>query len=74
MFGSKNYVCLNNERIITDKYYFDRNWYDIQTGNMLDESNVTEKTKKELIKYENEMKKILDLSMSVTLNNLLQRK
>ena len=41
---------------------------------MLDESNVTEKTKKELIKYENEMKKILDLSMSVTLNNLLQRK
>ena len=74
MFGSKNYVCLNNERIITDKYYFDRNWYDIQTGNMLDESNVTEETKKELIKYENEMKKILDLSMSVTLNNLLQRK
>ena len=27
MFENKDYVCLNNERIINDKYYFDENWY-----------------------------------------------
>ena len=72
MFDSKNYVCLNNERIITDKYYYDGNWYEIDNGKMIDLNSIDENLKQELKKYEDEMKDVLDLSMSVTLGNLLQ--
>lgn len=74
MFASKNYICLNNERIITDKYYYDGNWYEIETGNQVDLNSIDDNTKKELEKYEDEMKKTLDLSRSIVLNNLLQEK
>ncbi len=74
MFDSKNYVCLNNERIITDKYYYDGNWYEIESGNQVNLNSIDNKTREELEKYENEMRNILDLSMSITLNNLLQNR
>ncbi len=71
MFASKNYVCLNNERILTDKYYFDGNWYKIENGEMLDLNAIDEELKQELQKYEDEMHEELDLSISLSINNLL---
>ena len=65
MLGNKNFVCLNNERIITDKYYFDEKWHDINSGN---EVPITE----ELDKYYNYMKDELDISKSVILYDMLK--
>ena len=65
MLGNKNFVCLNNERIITDKYYFDEKWHDINSGN---EIPITE----ELDKYYNYMKEELDISKSVILYDMLK--
>lgn len=65
MLGNKNFVCLNNERIITDKYYFDEKWHDINSGN---EISITE----DLDKYYNYMKEELDISKSVILYDLLK--
>ncbi len=65
MLGNKNFVCLNNERIITDKYYFDEKWHDINSGN---EVPITE----ELNKYYNYMKDELDISKSVILYDMLK--
>ena len=62
---NKNFVCLNNERIITDKYYFDEKWHDINSGN---EISITE----DLDKYYNYMKEELDISKSVILYDLLK--
>ena len=65
MLGNKNFVCLNNERIITDKYYYDGDWYEINTGNEINETE-------ELKKYHEFMQKELDISRSVILNNMLK--
>ena len=65
MLGNKNFVCLNNERIITDKYYYDGDWYEINTGNEIKETE-------ELKKYHEYMQKELDISKSVILNNMLK--
>jgi len=73
MFASKNYVCLNNERIITDKYYFDGNWCEIETGKMLDMNNINYNLKQDLQKYEKEMHEQIDLSISLSINNLLAK-
>lgn len=73
MFGSKNYVCLNNERIITDKYYFDGDWYEISNGNKLDLNTLSKDEKQRLDNYYNEMKLQLDLSISISINNLLKK-
>ncbi|MEI3356325.1 MAG: hypothetical protein V8R81_04585 [Clostridia bacterium] len=71
MFGSKEFVSLNNERIITNRYYYDENWYDIKTGNQLDMKSLDDDTKELLERYYNYMKKELEISNSVTINNLL---
>ena len=65
MLGNKDFVCLNNERIITDKYYFDEKWHDINSG---DEMPMTG----ELEKYYNYMKEELDISKSVILYDMLK--
>lgn len=71
IFASKEFVSLNNERIITNKYYYDENWYDIKTGNQLDMKSLDEDIKELLERYYNYMKKELEISNSVTINNLL---
>lgn len=71
MFGSKEFVSLNNERIITNRYYYDENWYDMKTGNQLDMESLDDDTKELLERYYNYMKKELEISNSVTINNLL---
>lgn len=68
MFYNKNFVCLNNERIITDKYYYNGEWYNIETGNNIDKIKI-----QELDDYYNFMTAELDLSISININNLLKK-
>ncbi len=72
IFSNKDAVYLNNERIITKKYYYDEQWYDIQTGEKLDWEKLEIETKEKLNKYYQEMKKQLDISNSVIIHNLLK--
>lgn len=72
MFESKDFVCLNNERIINDKYYFDENWYEIETGKEVDIESLEKEEKEKLESYYNNMKKELDISISISIYNLLK--
>lgn len=72
MFTNKDVVYLNNERIITSKYYYDEQWYDRETGEMLNFEEQKEETKNLLEAYYQEMKKQLDISNAVIIHNLLQ--
>lgn len=72
MFASKDFVCLNNERIITSRYYYDEEWYDIKTGETLNWKELDEDTKELLNEYYQDMKIELDISNSISINNLLK--
>lgn len=72
MFASKDFVCLNNERIITSRNYYDEEWYNIQTGEALNWEELDEDTKELLNEYYQDMKIELDISNSVSINNLLK--
>lgn len=72
MFGNKDFVCLNNERIITSRYYYDENWYDIKTGELLNWDELEEDTKNLLNEYYQSMKVELAISNSVSIHNLLK--
>lgn len=72
MFANKDFVCLNNERIITSRYYYDEEWYDIKTGEILNWEELDEDTKKLLNEYYQDMKMELDISSSVSIHNLLK--
>ena len=74
MFGSKDFVCLNNERIIAENYYYDEQWYDNATGNQIDIENLNEIEKQRLNEYYNDMKTELDISLSISVNNLLKNR
>lgn len=65
MLAKKDFICLNNERIITDKFYYDELWYDIETGEIVEEND-------ELKKYRDFMQKELEISKSIVLENLLK--
>ena len=71
MFANKPFICLNNERIITPKYYYDEKWYDIPTGQEVDMEIIDEDTKEMLNRYYDDMKIELDISNSISVNNLL---
>ena len=64
MLAKKDFICLNNERIVTDKFYYDENWFSIETGEI--EEN------EELKKYYDFMQKELEISKSIVLENLLK--
>ncbi len=65
MLARKDFICLNNERIVTKDYYFDENWYDIHTGEIVEPNE-------DLKKYYDYMKTELDISKSIVLENLLK--
>lgn len=65
MLAKKDFICLNNERIVTDKFYYDELWYDIETGEIVEEND-------ELKKYYKFMQKELEISKSIVLENLLK--
>ena len=72
MFGRKDFVCLNNERIISSRYYYDEKWYDIYTGEEVNMENIDEDTREMLDRYYYDMKLELDISNSISINNLLK--
>ena len=74
MFGSKEFVLLNNERIIGSNYYYDESWYDISTGELVDMELENQDVKELLDRYYNNMKLELEISNSVGINNLLKNR
>lgn len=72
VFKGKDFVCLNNERIITSRYYFDEDWYNIKTGKKVNIEQLDEDEKRLLDRYYKNMKTELAISNSISLNNLLK--
>ena len=72
MFASKDFVSLNNERIISSRYYYDEIWYEISTGQAMDFENLDEDTRRLLERYERQMRTELEISNSISINNLLR--
>ena len=72
MFASKDFVSLNNERIISSRYYYDEVWYEISTGQAVDFETLDEDTRKLLERYERQMRTELEISNSISINNLLR--
>lgn len=72
MFSNKNFVGINNGIVITDKYFYNGNWYIIETGEMFDINNVSEELKTQLLYYIDCLQKELDISMSINILNLLK--
>ncbi len=65
MLAKKDFICLNNERIVTEDFYYDENWYKIETGEMVQEDE-------KLKKYHEYMETELEISKSIVLENLLR--
>ena len=72
MWGTKDFACLNNGIIVTDKYYYNGEWYDKSTGEKIDMNNITQEEKKLFDDYIRYMEEELTISNSVVLNNLLR--
>lgn len=72
MFSNKDFVCLNNGRIITDKYFYDGDWYSIDSGELLDLDNMPEEEVCKLNDYCDSLQKELDISLSINILNLLK--
>ena len=72
MFESKDFVSLNNGRIISSRYYYDGDWYEISNGQKIDLENESQDVKELLLKYERFMNTEIELSNSVIINNLLK--
>ena len=73
MFSSKDFACINNGRIITDKYFFDGDWYLIENGEKLNLENMQEEETEKLKYYEDCLQKELDISLSINILNLLKK-
>lgn len=74
IFESKDFICLNNERIITQDYYYNGNWYNIQTGEQVKIEEIPQEQKEKLENYYNYMKRELDISFSININDLLSKR
>lgn len=72
MFSNKDFVCINNGRIITDKYFYDGRWYLIASGEEIDINNMPQEEREKLDFYSDCLQKELDISLSVNLLNLLK--
>lgn len=74
IFASKDFVCLNNERIIAQDYYYNREWYKIDTGEVVDLEELEQEEKQKLKNYYNYMERELNISFSVNINDLLKQR
>lgn len=72
MFYNKDFVGINNERIITDKYFYNGDWYLIETGEMLDFDSLSDEIKEKLNYYKECLRKELDISLAINILNLLK--
>ena len=71
MFARKDFICLNNERIVTSRYYFDEKWYRIKDGAEINIEELQQDERELLEDYYEKMRKELDISISISINNLL---
>ena len=72
MFARKDFVSLNNERIVTSKYYFDENWFNKIDGTEVILEELPEEERNLLEEYYNDMKQEIEISTSISINNLLK--
>ena len=73
MFSNKDFVCINNGKIITDKYYYDGDWYEIETGKQLNLDSMSQEEVEKLNDYVDSLQKELDISLSTNISNLLKK-
>lgn len=72
MFSKKDFICLNNERIVTSRYYYDEKWFRIKDGQEINAEELSPEERTLLETYYNDMRKELDISISISINNLLK--
>ena len=72
IFGNKDFACLNNGIIVTDKYYYNAEWFSRQNGEKIDMENVDEELRAKLNQYVDWMNEELNISNAIILNNLLK--
>lgn len=73
MLASKDFVCLNNGRIIAQDYYFDEQWYETKSGEKVEIEHLSSEEKEKLEQYYDYMTRELEISLSVNINNLLNK-
>lgn len=74
IFASKDFVCLNNGIIIAQNYYYNGDWYELETGKIIDLDNISLEEKQKLEKYYMYMEKELNISFSTNINDLLSQR
>ena len=75
VFAQKPYVCINNGKIITDKYYYDsEKWFELNTGKEVDMNLIDSETHEMLDRAVAYAEKEIGISMSVLTENLLKDK
>lgn len=74
IFASKDFICLNNGIIIAQDYYYNGDWYKIETGEIIDWSSISLEEKQKLEKYYEYMEKELNISFSTNINDLLSQR
>ena len=72
IFGRKDFICLNNERIVTSRYYFDEKWYRIKDGTEINLEELPQDERELLEDYYEKMRRELDISISISINDLLK--
>lgn len=73
MFSDKDFACINNGKIITDKYFYDGEWYFIESGEKLELGKLSNDVVDELNYYCDCLQTELDISLSVNILNLLKK-
>ena len=73
MFENKDFACLNNGVIVSDKYYYNGIWYYRSNGEKVDVEKIDDETKSKFNYYTECMENELAISNSVVLNNLLSK-
>ncbi len=75
LFERKSYVAINNGKVITKDYYYDGSgWFKLSNGEEVDLSSLPEEQSSKLKRYSEEAIKEIDISNSVVIKNLLQKK
>ena len=72
LFARKDFICLNNERIVTSRYYFDEKWYRIKDGSEINLEELPQDERELLEDYYEKIRRELDISISISINNLLK--
>lgn len=72
IFGKKDFISLNNERMVTSRYYYDEKWYQIKDGTEINLEELPKEEKELLEEYYQDMRTELDISFSISINDLLK--